>query len=375
MSVEIEFLAAAFARCEYMRQCDIDSSPPLDHAVLFRREEWRMARERDLLRQLSHCQLSSASRSVSVPLLNDLNSLALRLSSDEPACSRFKRFAPQLFVIPLKGNVELENEFRRSMSEQRGSALGEVDRSWRVLFLAARERSVAPTELAAIVSAIIREQRARWKVFATQSPPQISSSSQKKQEFTLDQSKTPQARRIQHWWRGCTARKQLESLKQRRRSAASVALASFQARLRMRAASAKETTWELVRTTHYVQRESALVQQFFDTEESSFQDQWRAWEKRMTHYYLNQCPLDVDWVTQADPTAPSGVRYLNIKTGKLQLENPNALKVSATKNRQWMKATKDRNDRIDRMKQRKEAIQKLQAVKIPWLENVLSEVC
>ena len=125
--------------------------------------------------------------------------------------------------------------------------------------------------------------------------------------------------------------------------------------------------------------DEARAEAFYSTEEAAFNKQFKQWSAQMTRHYLEEMPLDVDWAVQKTPLPPSsagggdggqkeeggpsqkgvftdpetGLRYqrtfLNLKTGRVQTENPNALKAAAAKSRQLAKAQREREQRLAEM--------------------------
>ena len=81
---------------------------------------------------------------------------------------------------------------------------------------------------------------------------------------------------------------------------------------------------------HFIAAEEPRLQDYYDNEESRFQQQWNRYVKQLTQFYLTECPLDVDWRAQrSNPSdESSAIVFLNIRTGKVQTENPNMLKSS-----------------------------------------------
>ena len=128
---------------------------------------------------------------------------------------------------------------------------------------------------------------------------------------------------------------------------------------------------KLYETLSYLQREDERLETFYSTEEDAFNRQWNEYVKKMTNFFLKECPLDVDWVRQINPQNQKHF-YLNIKTGKIQEENPNALKVVAGKNRQWVKATRARDDRLLEARRRVDELNELRREVLPALERRLS---
>lgn len=94
-----------------------------------------------------------------------------------------------------------------------------------------------------------------------------------------------------------------------------------------------------------VEADQSELEDFYATEEQVFQQQWNQYVRKMTHFFMNECPLEQDWIAQRDP-ATQTIVYINVKSGRTQTENPNALKVVAAKNREWMKATRERQVRL-----------------------------
>lgn len=151
-----------------------------------------------------------------------------------------------------------------------------------------------------------------------------------------------------------------------------------------------------LQTTAQMMTDEAKAEEFFSTEETIFNKQFKEWSAKMTKYYLEEAPLDADWAVQKTPVPPdmdrnandqhsnrsefidpaTGQRFLrsfvNIKTGKVQDENPNMLKVIATKNRQLLKAQKARSDRINEMNLFVDQINETKRQQIPQLEGALS---
>ncbi|CUG89908.1 Hypothetical protein, putative [Bodo saltans] len=101
------------------------------------------------------------------------------------------------------------------------------------------------------------------------------------------------------------------------------------------------------RVVRKIEADQAELEDFYAQEENVFQQQWNQYVRKMTNFFMNECPLDQDWLAQRDPVTQAIV-FLNMKTGRTQTENPNALKVVAAKNREWMKATRERQVRLAR---------------------------
>lgn len=101
---------------------------------------------------------------------------------------------------------------------------------------------------------------------------------------------------------------------------------------------------QLVELSLAVQSQETCLEDFFQSEEVRFQAQWTAYVRKLTQFYLKDCPLDVDWEAHSGPNG--SITFVNMKTGRSQQENPNALKVVAAKNRQWLKASRERELRI-----------------------------
>jgi hypothetical protein len=99
------------------------------------------------------------------------------------------------------------------------------------------------------------------------------------------------------------------------------------------------------RVVRKVEADQTALEDFYAQEEQVFQQQWNQYVKKMTNFFMNECPLEQDWIAQRDPSTQTLV-FINTKTGRTQTENPNALKVVAAKNREWMKATRERQVRL-----------------------------
>lgn len=127
---------------------------------------------------------------------------------------------------------------------------------------------------------------------------------------------------------------------------------------------------QLFESVRHIKREDDRLERFYATEEGEFNAQWAVYVKKLTTFFLKECPLDVDWVRQVNPQIQK-VYYLNIKSGKVQEENPNALKVVAGKNRQWAKATRAREDRLADARRRVAALNESRLL-LPALERRLS---
>lgn len=135
------------------------------------------------------------------------------------------------------------------------------------------------------------------------------------------------------------------------------------------------TAHQYVELVSRIEREQSRLEEFYGTEEKIFEQQWNAYLRKMTKFYLNECPLDVDWIAQQSP-APDGEKgaslYINVKTGKQQTEHPNTLKIVAAKNRQWLKATKERETRLQAARDSTEELNKMKSLLVT-LERQLSE--
>eukprot|EP00758_Cryptobia_borreli_P015608 Tbor_TRINITY_DN6040_c0_g1::TRINITY_DN6040_c0_g1_i1::g.11150::m.11150 len=135
---------------------------------------------------------------------------------------------------------------------------------------------------------------------------------------------------------------------------------------------------QYIRTSLSVVGDEQKAQFFYDHEEISFKKQFKEYTTKVTHYYLNECPLDVDWKVQriSNQTTSGSIRdkfvFVNVKTGKQQDENPNMLKVVALKNRQWMKATKDREKRLAEMDKFVNDLNEVKTEFLPFLEENIS---
>lgn len=107
------------------------------------------------------------------------------------------------------------------------------------------------------------------------------------------------------------------------------------------------------------------LEEFYEHEEQNFQNQWNQYVRKMTHFFLHECPLDQDWIAQRDTAAATGstagIIFINVKSGRTQTENPNALKVVAAKNREWMKATRERQARLAKAAAATENVNNLKA--------------
>lgn len=122
----------------------------------------------------------------------------------------------------------------------------------------------------------------------------------------------------------------------------------------------------------FLEIETAALERAEAAEASEFDAQWRAWEQKMERFFATECPLDADWVARADPQARAGTVYVNLRTGRSQEENPNALKAVATRNRQWLKATRAREERLQAHEARAQRVRALRRGKVPELEAMLA---
>eukprot|EP00760_Papus_ankaliazontas_P027979 PhM_4_TR3471/c0_g1_i1/m.77847 len=107
-----------------------------------------------------------------------------------------------------------------------------------------------------------------------------------------------------------------------------------------------------------------------ETEEDRFMSQWKAWEKNMTQQFLHHTPTDPEWLSQLDKDTNATI-YVNLRTGKTQKEHPNALKVVATRNRQWAKAQKMQIERRKMLEQREKELEEYIEVVLPQMEDRL----
>jgi hypothetical protein len=128
---------------------------------------------------------------------------------------------------------------------------------------------------------------------------------------------------------------------------------------------------KLYETLRYLGREDDRLERFYTTEEDEFNSQWQTYVKKMTNFFLKECPLDVDWVRQVQPQTQRPY-FLNVKSGKVQEENPNALKVVAAKNRQWLKAVRAREDRLSEARKRVDQLNEMRQSELPLLERRLT---
>jgi len=117
-------------------------------------------------------------------------------------------------------------------------------------------------------------------------------------------------------------------------------------------------------------REISRVEEALRTEDERFQTQWRQWERSMTQHMLHGMPMEAEWVQQQDRETNQTV-FLNLRTGKIQKEHPNILKVVATKNRQWAKAQKQKTDRRAMLEQRLDNLNDMMDITIPRMEEGL----
>lgn len=87
------------------------------------------------------------------------------------------------------------------------------------------------------------------------------------------------------------------------------------------------------------------------TEEEEFTRQWRAWEVAMRRHVIHEVAFDPgEWLelppgSSGGPSDNGRPTYLNLKTGRTQTEHPNVLQAEMLRNRQWLKATKAREER------------------------------
>ena len=81
-----------------------------------------------------------------------------------------------------------------------------------------------------------------------------------------------------------------------------------------------------------------------EKEETLFKQSWKAWEKKMTRFYLQSAPLDGDWVQKTD-NANNKVYFLNVKNNAVAHQHPNLKHVEENKNKNWPLALKKFTDR------------------------------
>lgn len=135
------------------------------------------------------------------------------------------------------------------------------------------------------------------------------------------------------------------------------------------------------------EQEEERLETFLANEPRLFAEQWKQWEQKMRRFYLEECPLDPDWVMKIeaapveklDPAsnerASSQPRqvFFNTKTGRVQENNPNELKIFATKNRQMAKAQQAREVAIQQAESRLQQLQRDKRNQLSSVEATLSQ--
>eukprot|EP00164_Ancoracysta_twista_P009629 GFYU01014321.1.p1 GENE.GFYU01014321.1~~GFYU01014321.1.p1 ORF type:complete len:172 (-),score=13.11 GFYU01014321.1:40-516(-) len=145
---------------------------------------------------------------------------------------------------------------------------------------------------------------------------------------------------------------------------------------RISTAVMKQYTRQTTTQRQYVQncmsiaKDTALCDKFYSTEEANFKQNFKAYITKATEHYLNNVPLELDWTVEKTPVDNNGgveIRYVNLRSGRSQTENPNMLKVSALKQRELAKATRKREDTyrdmdafVQKLNSRKEDLGKLE---------------
>ena len=126
----------------------------------------------------------------------------------------------------------------------------------------------------------------------------------------------------------------------------------------------------------YISRVAAIeydercLDEYYENEEEEFNRQWQAWEATMKQHYLAQPPDSRQWV-EIPAELHNGRRYLNRYTGKIQSEHPNTLIVVATRNRQWLKASRCRAERLSAADAESERLMDICRQELPGLEACL----
>ena len=91
----------------------------------------------------------------------------------------------------------------------------------------------------------------------------------------------------------------------------------------------------------------AELTDYLENEPEKFKASWKEWENEMKNFYMNEAELDPQlWkavqVKDESTNHEPQVRFLNLQTGKLQVEHPHKAKIFQIKQRQWLGATRTR---------------------------------
>ena len=130
------------------------------------------------------------------------------------------------------------------------------------------------------------------------------------------------------------------------------------------------TQRQYIQSCMAIAKDTALCEKFYSTEEATFKQNFKAYITKATEHYLNNVPLELDWTVEKTPIDNNGgveIRYVNLRSGRSQTENPNMLKVSALKQRELAKATRKREEAyrdmdafVKKLNTRKEELDKLE---------------
>ena len=95
-----------------------------------------------------------------------------------------------------------------------------------------------------------------------------------------------------------------------------------------------------------IAKDTSTCENFYSSEEDSFKREFKVYMSKATEHYLHNVPLDADWVVEKVPTEQGTpeLRYVNVRSGRSQMENPNMLKVAALKQRELAKVTRRREE-------------------------------
>jgi hypothetical protein len=115
-----------------------------------------------------------------------------------------------------------------------------------------------------------------------------------------------------------------------------------------------QTTTSLIRQILDRELRLAELQEYLENEPEKFKAEWKEWESKMKHFYMDECELDPTvWklVAVKDETTNGGggemqPRYLDLRSGKLQAEHPHKAKIFQIKQRQMLAATRTREATI-----------------------------
>ncbi len=156
---------------------------------------------------------------------------------------------------------------------------------------------------------------------------------------------------LQRFARRIISLRKLHSL-QKQRSQNLAAFGSSVASQWRRALDASQNRDSVVKQILATELRAGQLQEYLENESELFKEEWRDWESKLKQFYMNECELDpATWKHVSVRDEASGelqAKFLDLRSGKLQVEHPMKARIFQIKQRQLLAATRTREATLAR---------------------------